>query len=76
MSKPVGVLCLPQCFFGSLPETSDVIAVSDIEADVFDILLRYFIKFSYDDPSIISLNTDPTIKCSISCASNIFRCLL
>ena len=33
-------------FYGGLPERSDVIVVSDIEPEVFDILLRYFYLFS------------------------------
>ena len=34
-------------FYGSLPETSDVIVVSDIEPEVFDILLKYIYLFIF-----------------------------
>ena len=34
-------------FYGSLPETSDIIVVSDIEPEVFDILLKYIYLFIF-----------------------------
>ena len=42
-------------FYGGLPETSDVIVVSDIEPEVFDILLRYIYLFVFIFLNLVSM---------------------
>ena len=42
-------------FYGGLPETSDVIVVSDIDPEVFDILLRYIYLFIFIFLNLVSM---------------------